>query len=57
MGLPGAYAEAILADAERLIPLPDEFTFEQGAAFPLQGMTAHYLIHEFRRPVPGRIGQ
>jgi NADPH:quinone reductase-like Zn-dependent oxidoreductase len=52
-GLPGAYAEALLADAERRIPLPDEFTFEQGAAFPLQGVTAHYLIHEFRRPVPG----
>lgn len=52
-GMPGAYAKAILADAERLIPLPDEFTFEQGAAFPLQGMTAHYLIHEFRRPGPG----
>jgi NADPH:quinone reductase len=52
-GLPGAYAEAILADAERLIPLPGEFTFEEGAAFPLQGMTAHYLIHEFRQIVPG----
>jgi NADPH:quinone reductase len=52
-GLPGAYAEAMLADAERLIPLPDEFTFEEGAAFPLQGATAHYLIHEFRPPVPG----
>ena len=52
-GLPGAYSEAILADAERLIPLPEEFTFEEGAAFPLQGMTAHYLIHEFRRPLPG----
>jgi len=52
-GLPGAYAEAILADADRLIPLPSEFRFEEGAAFPLQGMTAHYLIHEFRRPGPG----
>jgi NADPH2:quinone reductase len=51
-GLPGAYAEAILADAERLIPMPAEFTFEEGAAFPLQGMTAHYLIHEFRQIVP-----
>jgi NADPH2:quinone reductase len=37
----------------RLIPLPDEFTFEMGAAFPLQGMTAHYLIHEFRKPKAG----
>lgn len=52
-GLPGAYAEAIVADATRLIPLPNDFTFEQGAAFPLQGMTAHYLIHEFRKPKPG----
>ena len=52
-GIPGAYAEAILADASRLIPLPDDFTFEQGAAFPLQGMTAHYLIHEFRMPKAG----
>jgi NADPH2:quinone reductase len=53
--LPGAYSEAILADAERLISLPEEFTFEEGAAFPLQGMTAHYLIHEFRQPVPGSV--
>jgi NADPH2:quinone reductase len=52
-GLLGAYSEAILADAERLIPLPEEFTFEEGAAFPLQGTTAHYLIHEFRKLVPG----
>jgi NADPH:quinone reductase len=52
-GIPGAYSEAILADADRLIPLPNEFTFEEGAAFPLQGMTAHCLIHEFRRPVLG----
>lgn len=52
-GIPGTYAEAIIADAGRLIPLPDDFTFEQGAAFPLQGMTAHYLIHEFRMPKAG----
>jgi len=53
VGQPGAYAEAIAVDASRLIPLPDEFTFEEGAAFPLQGMTAHYLIHEFHKPKPG----
>jgi NADPH2:quinone reductase len=51
--IPGAYGEAVVADASRLIPLPEEFTFEQGAAFPLQGMTAHYLIHELRKPQPG----
>jgi len=50
---PGAYAEAAIVDANQLIPLPDDFSFEQGAAFPLQGMTAHYLIHEYRKPKPG----
>lgn len=49
----GAYAEASLVRADRLIPLPDDISFEEGAAFPLQGMTAHYLIHEYRIPGPG----
>src|SRR5438270_1863522 len=44
----GAYAEASAVKASHLIPLPDQFTFEEGAAFPLQGMTAHYLLHEYR---------
>ena len=52
-GEPHAYAEASLVREERLIPLPDDISFEQGAAFPLQGMTAHYLIHEFKLPGPG----
>lgn len=46
---PGSYAEKSLVKAEHLIPLPSGFSFEQGAAFPLQGMTAHYLLHEFRK--------
>jgi len=54
-GVPGAYAEAVLADADRLIPLPEGVSFEQGAAFPLQGITAHYLIHEYRKPKPGDV--
>lgn len=46
---PGSYAEQTLVHAEHLIPLPSDLSFEQGAAFPLQGMTAHYLLHEFRK--------
>lgn len=46
---PGSYAEKSLVHAEVLIPLPKELSFEQGAAFPLQGMTAHYLLHEYRK--------
>jgi len=49
----GSYSEYVAIDASRLIPLPEEISFEQGAAFPLQGMTAHYLLHDFRKPKPG----
>jgi NADPH2:quinone reductase len=52
---PGSYAEKNLVDAEHLIPLPSGISFEQGAAFPLQGMTAHYLLHEFRKIKPNDI--
>ena len=46
-GEPGAYAEKCSVKADSLVLLPEEITFEQGAAYPLQGMTAHYLLHEF----------
>jgi NADPH2:quinone reductase len=48
-GGPGSYAEANIVKAESLIPLPADLDFVEGAAFPLQGMTAHYLLHEFRK--------
>ncbi len=51
----GAYAEASVVEAGRLIPLPEDFSFEQGAALTLQGLTAHFLIHEFRPPKPGDV--
>jgi NADPH2:quinone reductase len=46
-GTPGSYAEASIVRTETLIPIPADMDFIQAAAFPLQGMTAHYLIHEF----------
>jgi len=49
----GSYSEYTVIDAGRLITLPKDLSFEQGAAFPLQGMTAHYLIHDFHEPKPG----
>jgi NADPH2:quinone reductase len=42
-GVAGAYAEYAAVEAERLIPVPDGISSENAAAFPLQGMTAHYL--------------
>jgi len=49
----GAYSQYANICQDLLIPLSDKLTFEQGAAFPLQGMTAHYLIFEFYKIQPG----
>ncbi|MGP9724500.1 quinone oxidoreductase family protein [Corynebacterium sp. AOP40-9SA-29] len=51
----GSYAEAAVVPVTSLIPLPDDVSFEQAAAFPMQGITAHYLIHEFRKPAQGDV--
>jgi NADPH2:quinone reductase len=42
---PGAYAEARIMPAHRLVKLPDSISTRQGAAMMLQGMTARYLLH------------
>jgi len=42
---PRSYSE-YTASTRPLIKLR-RAVFEQGAAFPLQGMTAHYLLHDF----------
>jgi NADPH2:quinone reductase len=51
-GQAGSYAEYNVVPVSQLIPLPEEITFEQGAAFPLQGMTAHYLLYDFYSIAP-----
>jgi NADPH2:quinone reductase len=43
----GSYAEYQVMKAMQLAPLPAEMNFENGAAVILQGLTAHYLLHEF----------
>lgn len=44
-GVMGSYAEYAAVPADRLVQLPDDLDFNQGAAAMLQGMTAHYLSH------------
>lgn len=46
---PGAYTEARVMPAAQVCPLPDEISFEDGAAMMLKGLTTHYL---FRRTTP-----
>jgi NADPH:quinone reductase len=41
---PGAYAEAVIVPAWRLVPIPAALSTEVGAALMVQGMTAHYLV-------------
>jgi NADPH2:quinone reductase len=41
---PGAYAEARLIPAHRLVKVPDAISSQQAAAMMLQGMTARYLL-------------
>jgi NADPH2:quinone reductase len=44
-GVPGAYAEKVVAPAWRLVKLPPSMDAETGAATMLQAMTAHYLCY------------
>jgi NADPH2:quinone reductase len=41
----GAYAESRIIPASRLLRLPDDVSFETGAAMMLQGLTVEYLLN------------
>jgi NADPH:quinone reductase len=51
--LRGSYAELALADADRLIAVPDDVSTRDAAAVILQGMTAHYLVTSVYALQPG----
>ena len=52
-GPPGAYAEARVVAADRLVPLPDAVDDETAAAAMLKGMTVEYLIRRTHRVSAG----
>jgi NADPH:quinone reductase len=52
-GSTGSYCEVRNIAADRLCILPDELTFEQGAAMMLKGLTVHYLIRRTYRVQQG----
>lgn len=41
----GAYSEARVMPADKVCPLPDEISLEEGAAMMLKGLTVQYLFH------------
>jgi NADPH2:quinone reductase len=49
----GSYAEYACVPAEALVHIPAALDFIHAAALPLQSLTAHYLVHDFRRIGPG----
>ncbi|WP_426365392.1 quinone oxidoreductase family protein [Streptomyces sp. E-08] len=53
VNLPGAYAELAVIPAVRAVPLPDDVDATTAATVLLQGMTAHYLVHDSHRVRPG----
>ena len=48
------YAEYMLVDAEKALPIPEGVDLLTAAALPLQGMTAHYLVTSSFRVEPGQ---
>src|SRR5215472_17883714 len=45
-GASGAYSEARVMPAERLVALPESISFETAAAMMLKGLTAQYLLKQ-----------
>ena len=43
-GVIGSYAQTLSVATDRLVALPAQLTFKDGAAAMLQGLTAHYLV-------------
>lgn len=52
---PGSYAERAVVPDWKVVRLPDEVSYEEGAAAMCQGMTAHYLVTDCYRLRKGDI--
>ena len=49
-----AYSEYSVARASMVIPLPDFVSFDEGAAFPIQVLTAWHILHSSHNTGPGQ---
>jgi NADPH2:quinone reductase len=54
-GALGSYAEEAVVPADKLVPVPDGLEWDEAAAVPLQGMTAHYLATDTHRLKAGDV--
>jgi len=51
----GGYAELVAVPMRFCVEIPEGIPDDVACAAMLQGMTAHYLIHEYRCPKPGDV--
>jgi NADPH2:quinone reductase len=49
-----AYAEYAVIPASQVIPLPDSLSFDDGAAFPIQVLTAWHMLHTCHQTTSGQ---
>jgi NADPH2:quinone reductase len=48
------YAEYCTVSAAQVMPLPNFVSFEEGAAFPIQVLTAYHMLHTAHQTTPGQ---
>jgi NADPH2:quinone reductase len=51
----GAFADRVVAPAERLVRIPDAMGLDVAAAFPIQALTAWHLLHNVSVTKPGDV--
>jgi NADPH:quinone reductase-like Zn-dependent oxidoreductase len=49
----GTFAELAVARADRVVPMPDDWSFEDAAAVPVSGLTAEQAVHVKGQVAPG----
>lgn len=49
----GTFAELAVARADRIVAMPDDWSFEAAAAVPVSGLTAEQAVHVQGRVAPG----
>jgi NADPH:quinone reductase-like Zn-dependent oxidoreductase len=49
----GGHAEAVCAPAERVLPMPDDLSFTDGAALPVNYLTAYHMLFRVANLRPG----
>ncbi len=49
----GGHASSVVLSEQQLLPMPDAMTFEEGAALPVNYLTAYHMLFAVRRIRPG----